>query len=287
MCSSDLYDALGLALAHRDELVAEVTGDRLVVEVEGEGAGGVPVDETHLVVRALHVALGALLGPGARPPGLRLTCHNVVPHARGLGSSSAAIVGGLALGRALVPDGAERLDDQALLALAADLEGHPDNVAPAVLGGFTIAGRTDDGPWWSVRLDVADGIGAVAMVPPDAVSTELARGLLPDRVPHADAADNAGAAALLVAALTGHPEMLLPATRDRLHQDQREPAMPASLALVRALRADGLAAVVSGAGPTVLVLTTSPEESRVVAARTPAGWRGLVLDVDPRGVVIR
>ena len=118
------------------------------------------------------------------------------------------------------------------------------------------------------------------------VSTELARGLLPDRVPHADAADNAGAAALLVAALTGHPEMLLPATRDRLHQDQREPAMPASLALVRALRADGLAAVVSGAGPTVLVLTTSPEESRTVVVRTPAGWRGLELDVDPRGVVV-
>jgi len=293
------YDALGLALDHRDRLVAEVSGgerDGLVVDVEGEGAPDVPRDETHLVVRALHVAVETLLGPGVRPSGLRLTCHNRVPHARGLGSSSAAIVGGLALGRALVPGGAERLDDRALFALAADLEGHPDNVAPAVFGGFTVSGRSEpaagaaaparEGGWWSVRLDVDPRVDAVALVPPEAVSTEVARGLLPPEVPHADAADNAGAAALLVAALTVSPDLLLPATRDRLHQDYREPAMPASLALVRALRAEGLAAVVSGAGPTVLVLTATPGAAREVAARAPDGWRVLALDVDPRGVVV-
>lgn len=275
------FDSLGLALDLRDRLEGEVLADGLVVEVRGAGEGAVPLDETHLVVRAMRTAFDAL---GAQPPGLRLACDNVVPHARGLGSSSAAIVGGLVLARALVADGAARLDDDALLRLAADLEGHPDNVAPALLGGFVISGREDDA-WYAVGSPVHPHLGAVVFVPAEPVSTEVARGLLPAQVPHADAAADAGRAALLVAALAGAPEHLRVATRDYLHQEYRRPAMPASLELVTALRADGYAAVVSGAGPTVLAFcdATDAEGVDVLASRCPAGWTVHVLAVDTRG----
>jgi homoserine kinase len=221
---------------------------------------------------------------GVTVPGLRLTCHNAIPHARGLGSSSAAIVGGIALARALVADGAERLDDTGLFRLAAELEGHPDNVAPAAYGGFVISGREAD-QWYAVRAPVDRRIVAAAYVPPDPVSTEVARGLLPETVPHADAAADAGRAALLVAALGGAPEHLLAATRDYLHQEQRRPAMPGSLALVDRLRAEGLAAVVSGAGPTVLVLADSTVVSAAdLAGPCPEGWEHHVLLVADEGV---
>jgi homoserine kinase len=276
------FDTLGVALDLRDRLEAEVLpGGGTEVVVEGEGAGGgVPLDETHLVVRSMHAAFDAM---GGRPAGLRLRCVNVIPHARGLGSSSAAIVGGIALARALVVDGAERLDGDAAFRLAAEIEGHPDNVAPAHYGGFTISGH-DDGRFFSVASPVADGIGAVAYVPAQALSTEAARGLLPASVPHADAAANGGRAALLVAALAGRPDLLLPATHDLLHQHYREPAMPDSLALVRALRADGHAAVVSGAGPTVLVLTGPDADTDTLLARAPQGWAVHRLAVSSEGV---
>jgi homoserine kinase len=229
----------------------------------------------------MHAAFEAL---GVAVPGLRLTCRNAIPHARGLGSSSAAIVGGLALARALVPDGAARLDDADLIRLAADLEGHPDNVAPAAYGGFVISGR-EAGEWFAVRAPVDRRIVAVAFVPPDPLSTEVARGLLPETVPHADAAADAGRAALLVTALGSAPEHLLTATRDYLHQEQRRPAMPESLRLVDRLRAEGLAAVVSGAGPTVLVLADSTSVSAGdLAARCPHGWEHHVLLVAQEGV---
>ncbi len=162
---------------------------------------------------------------GVRPPGLRLSCHNVIPHARGLGSSSAAIVAGVTLARGLVAGGSLLMDDDALFDLAARLEGHPDNVAPAFYGGFAISG-CDDAGFYAVRSAVDPRVGAVVFVPPTPVSTEVARGLLPGDVPHADAAANAGRAALLVAALAGQPEQLLRATRDYLHQDYRRAAMP-------------------------------------------------------------
>lgn len=278
------FDSLGLALDLRDELEGEVLPDGLVVEVRGAGADAVPLDEQHLVVRALRAAFDVL---GGQPPGLRLTCANVVPHARGLGSSSAAIVGGVALARALVTDGARLLDDDAALRLAADLEGHPDNVAPALLGGFVISGR-ESGEWYAVRSPVDARLGAVAFVPPDPVSTEVARGLLPAEVPHADAAADAGRAALLVAALAGRPEHLLAATRDFLHQAYRRPAMPATLDLVAQLRAEGHAAVVSGAGPTVLVLVDGTDVTGVerLVGRCPEGWAVHRLGLDPRGAVV-
>jgi homoserine kinase len=206
---------------------------------------------------------------GATARGLVLRCHNAIPHGRGLGSSSAAIVGGLALARALVVDGRRLLDDDAL-----------------VFGGLVVSGQ-EDGRWFAARVPVDSRISAVAFVPSTPLETTVARGLLPDAVPHADAAANAGRAALLVAALSGQPELLVPATRDWLHQDYREPAMPGSLALVRELRADGHAAVVSGAGPTVLVLTDVSAGSDAAGSlldRCPDGWRGEHLEVDLDGV---
>ena len=251
------------------------------MEVAGSGADTLPRDESHLVVRSMRAGFEAL---GVTPAGLRLRCHNVIPHARGLGSSSAAIVGGLVLARALVVDGVGRLDDDALFRLAADLEGHPDNVAPAAYGGFVISGREAE-EWYAVRAPVDRRVVAAAYVPPDPLSTEVARGLLPATVPHADAAADAGRAALLVAALAGAPEHLLTATRDHLHQDYRRPAMPASLDLVDRLRAGGLPAVVSGAGPTVLVLADSTGViAGDLAGWCPQGWEHHVLLVAEEGV---
>jgi homoserine kinase len=273
------FDCLGLALDLRDRLVGEVTGAGLHVEVSGEGAGEVPGDETHLVVRAMRAAFDAM---GARPPGLRLECTNVIPHSRGLGSSSAAIVGGIVLARALVDRCGEGvvLPDDAALVLANELEGHPDNVAPALLGGFVVSGQAG-AEVWAQRCPVHPSVGAVAFVPPTGVRTEVARGLLPAEISHHDAVANTGRAALLVAALGHAPDLLLRATEDFVHQRHREPAMPESLALVRRLRADGVPAVVSGAGPTVLALTTAGEDE--LAARAPAGWRVLRLAVDAAG----
>lgn len=276
------FDTLGLALGLYDTLHAEVIGSGLEIEVSGSGAESVPRDESHLVVRAMRAAFDAL---GEDPSGLRLTCENVIPHARGLGSSSAAIVGGLALARALTVDGRERLPDDELFELAAEIEGHPDNVAPAVYGGFTISGH-DAGlaraGFYSVSSPVDARVSAVVFVPPTGVETKVARGLLPAQVSHADAAANSGRAALMVAALGFAPEQLHRASRDYLHQDYRRPAMPESLALVDALRTDGIAAIVSGAGPTVLAFAI--DDADALLSRTPEGWASHHLPVDTEGV---
>ena len=270
------FDTLGLALGLHDEVEVAVTSSGLDIEVSGEGAGDVAdAGEKHLIVRAIRVAFDDLGLP--QPPGLALRCVNQIPHGRGLGSSAAAVVAGLLAGRALAPGGPERMTDDAVLTLASELEGHPDNAAACLLGGLTLAWA--DGPEvHAVRLEPRPDLRATVLVPSTELATETARGLLPASVPHADAAHAAGRAALLVAALTGvHQEgLLLPATDDRLHQGYREPAMPATLALVAALRSAGHAAVVSGAGPTVLVLATGEPP----AVTAPAGWRLLPLEPD-------
>jgi homoserine kinase len=267
------FDALGLALDRHDVVEAQVLPDGLEVTVTGVGADDLPLDGRHLVVRAMRAAFGEL---GSQPAGLRVRCSNSIPHGRGLGSSAAAIVAGVVAARTLA--GAP-LDDEAVLALAARLEGHPDNVAPCLLGGLTIA-WTAEGTVRATRLDVHPEVRPVVCVPGGQLSTQAARGLLPPTVPHADAARTAGRAALLVEALTRQPELLLDATEDALHQAYREPAMPDTLALVREFRAHGLAATVSGAGPSVLVLTTG---SQVVPV--PGGWTVLPLAVDRHGAV--
>jgi homoserine kinase len=272
------FDALGLALALHDEVTAQVGGDGLSIEVRGEGSEAVTRDESHLVVRAMRRTFSVL---DAEPAGLVLDCTNRIPHSRGLGSSAAAIIAGILLARSLVRDGLDRLSDGEVLGLASDIEGHPDNVAPCLLGGLTIAWMS--GSARAVRRDLDPAIVPVVLIPPFTASTELARSLLPVTVPHADAAFAAGRAALLVAALTGTPQALFDATEDRLHQSYRAPAMPDSARLVEKLRTAGLAAVISGAGPTVLVLARGQVEADSVVAEAPAGWRGLIVAVDAAG----
>jgi homoserine kinase len=278
------FDCLGLALELADTLVGEVAPEGLEVRVAGEGAGTVPLDERHLVVRAMRATFAAL---GVSAPGLHLACTNRIPHSRGMGSSSAAIVGGIVLARSLVEGGAESFDDSAALSLATLLEGHPDNVAPALLGGFVISGQHGDAVW-AQQAPVDPGISAVVFVPPTGLDTEVARGLLPETVSHADAVANSGRTALLVAALAGHPQQLLRATEDFVHQQYREPAMPASLALVGELRGRGVPAVVSGAGPSVLAFVADavPEAADAISALGPPGWRTLRQGVGGRGASV-
>jgi homoserine kinase len=276
------FDALGLALGLYDDVVVRVAENGLHVDIAGEGADTLARDERHLVVRAMRAAFDVL---GGQPRGLEVVCANRIPHGRGLGSSSAAICAGITAARAVTIGGQERLDDAALLALAGELEGHPDNVAACLLGGFTIA-WTEDERARAVRLDPSSALVPVVFVPGTPVLTETARGLLPRTVPHADAAVNAGRSALLVEALTRSPELLFPATEDRLHQDYRAPAMPASAALVGALRAEGVAAVVSGAGPTVLALVPGEEAAEKVVGFAGEGWAAHRLRLDRDGACV-
>lgn len=286
------FDALGLALHLVDDLELEATTGPVEVTVEGEGAGDVPAGEDHLVVRALRRGLDHA---GAPQAGVRLHCRNRIPHGRGLGSSAAATVAGLMLARLLVSE-PEALDDQVLLDLATEMEGHPDNAAPALLGGVVLS-WTDRAGARAERLDLAargsgaggagDGrqgrgtaqepaIRPVVLLPTARLATSAARSLLPETVPHADAAFNAARAALLVHALTSDPSLLLPATEDRLHQEYRAPGMPQSVELVRVLRSEGYPAVISGAGPSVLVMDGAGPELAPLVRRVvddPRVWR--------------
>jgi len=283
------FDAFGLALGLYDQVEASVTGGGLAVEVYGEGEETAAAGERHLVVRAMRAAFDAM---GGQPAGLVLRCTNGIPHGRGLGSSAAAVVSGILAARALVADGADRLPDTEVLRLAVDLEGHPDNVAACLAGGLTVAwypaaadGCADSGadvapgvpgagsgadvvpgadvirgeppagrPVRLLRFDVLAAITAVACVAPGAMATHEARAALPASVPHADAAANAARSALLLAALTRDPSVLFDATEDYLHQRYRAAAMPATAGLLARLRRAGVAAVMSGAGPSVLAL---------------------------------
>lgn len=282
------FDSLGLALTLYDDVTLAVTGRAgLEIEVTGEGAELAGLGEEHLIVKVVRRTfdvISDLAKLAGTPPGLRLSCVNRIPHSRGLGSSSAAIVAGISAARALHPCGELLGDDQAL-ALASEIEGHPDNVAPCLLGGLTIA-WTADGKAKAVRLDLDTEV--IAFVPEHRLATERARGLLPGTVSHGDAAANSGRAALLVAALTQKlgSAVLLDGTEDRLHQSYRAPAMPESAALVERLRGAGVPAVISGAGPTVLAFTTV---SRVdsIGLEMGSGWHRHPLNVDPQGARVR
>jgi homoserine kinase len=275
------FDTLGMALALHDTIDVEVVDGRpgsAVVQVDGEGAGQVPTNERHLVVKMLHRTLGDL---GVEAPALRLRCRNVIPHSRGLGSSAAAIVAGVAAGYALA---GFTLRDKAnadhALRLAATQEGHADNAAASLFGGFVVA-WCDNGAFHATRMDPHPDIHPVVLVPDGKSATHMTRGLLPDEVPHADAAFAASRAALAVHAITRAPELLLTATQDRLHQDYREPAWPGTVDLVRRLRDQGVPAAVSGAGPTVLALPRAGELPDTVDV---SGFRALSLPIDLDGV---
>ncbi|TFV89160.1 homoserine kinase [Blastococcus sp. CT_GayMR16] len=276
------FDCAGLALSRHDVLEFAVLPSGLEVSISGVGEGELPTDESHLVVRAFRAACAQL---GWTPPGLRVLADNGIPQGRGMGSSAAAVVAGVVGAWALCPD-VDGIDEEAVLRLTSELEGHPDNVAPCLLGGATLS-WTEPGGARAVRLAVAADLRPVVLVPDATLSTHVARGLLPDVVPHDDAAFNAARSALLVHALTRDTTQLFAATDDRLHQRQRAAAMPATIALIDALRAEGLAAVVSGAGPSVLVLSAGAADGPdAVAALTPSGWSVLALEVDAVGAEV-
>jgi homoserine kinase len=289
------FDSLGLALSLHDDVDAWVRPSGLSVEISGEGADLAGAGEEHLVVRAMRAAFDVT---GGQPPGIGLRCVNRIPHGRGLGSSAAAVVAGILTARALAACGPGKLPDDAVFRLAASLEGHPDNVAACLGGGLTVAWTAAGGPRM-VRLEPASWITPVVCVAPSPVRTDVARGLLPEVVPHRDAAANAGRSALLVAVLTQYgtaPEeataLLLDATEDWLHQGYRGGAMTQTHALVHRLRAAGLPAVVSGAGPSVLVFLGSREGREYrhhldslgsIVTETGIAWHVSSLDVERQG----
>ncbi len=280
------FDTLGLALALYDELTVTATAKAgVTVDVIGVGKGEVPTDESNLVVRSIRHAFDNY---GQAMPGLHLEAHNNIPHGRGLGSSGAAIVSGIMAAKGLL-DGLVEIDADALLTLATELEGHPDNVAPAIFGGLTIAWTTPNGPQ-AKKLIVHRGVSPVVCVPAATMSTALARSLQPASVPHADAVFNVSRSALLIAALIQSPELLLQATEDKLHQDYRASAMPETNSLIQVLRKHGLAAVVSGAGPSILVLASDPSQRLVaadlVAKNSANPWESLMLAVDFKGATV-
>lgn len=269
------FDALGLALALYDTVEVRVAESGLVVNATGQGADTVPTDETHLVVCALRAACHLL---DVHPSGLVLNCDNAVPHARGLGSSAAAVVAGVAAAYGL----AGRPVDSQALQIAAGFEGHADNAAASLYGGLVIAWQ--DGERHSaVRVEPHETLRPVVCIPAEESATKVTRGLLPDKVSHADAAFTAGRAALAVHAITSAPALLLPATEDRLHQFYRQPAWPATSRLVDTLRGAGIPATVSGAGPTVLALTT---DGQLPDDLDTTGFSVLSLDIDRVGVVV-
>lgn len=275
------FDALGLALGLHDVVAVQVTGGGLSVEVAGEGADTLRRDRRNLVVRAMRETFAVL---GVQPPGLAVVCTNRIPHSRGLGSSSAAIVAGVCAARALTRDD---LPDEAALQIAARIEGHPDNVAACLYGGATAAWTDGAGHAHAARLPLAAGLTAVAFVPAAGrQSTKAARAVLPDTVPYGVAARTAGRAALLVHALGVDPSLLLAATADELHQPPRLAAQPQTAAQIEALRGAGIAAVLSGSGPSVLALCADAEQARLASGLARPGMTATPLPVDPDGAAL-
>jgi homoserine kinase len=281
------FDTLGMALTIQDRLSATVVDTPgVLVDVHGVGEGEVPTDETNLIARSMAHAFASKKIP---MPGIHLEAHNVIPHGRGLGSSGAAIVSGVMAAKGLL-EGIAEFSASELLALATDMEGHPDNIAPSLFGGLTIAWMTDEGPKHK-KLSVHRGVSLVVAVPEDSsMSTQLARSLQPETVPHKDAIFNLSRSALLIAALIQSPELLFEATEDRLHQNYRASAMKDTDALLQSLRAKGYAAVVSGAGPSVLILCPDPGQrldiAQVVEAHPGGTWTSHMLTVDERGATV-
>ena len=280
------FDSFGLALSLHDTVQARVLPGGLEVSVTGTCAGALDQGERHLVVRAIRAAFSAI---GAQLPGLSVSCRNEIPQGYGLGSSAGAIVAGLVAARALAVAAGRSgaLPDDELFELACELEGHPDNVAACFYGGLTVAWQAAGGVR-AVRLTPLAGLAPVLCIPADPLPTVAARKALPAQIPHASAAANAARAALLIAALTSRPDLLLPGTEDFLHQPYRAASMPASAVLIARLREAGLAAAVSGAGPAVMVLTMAGQrpgaaEVAQVAAAADAAWQVVSLPVDSAG----
>ena len=285
------FDCVGLALGVWDEATATITdGPGPLIEVTGSGADSVPLDESHLVYRTMVTAWGHL--GEELPKGVHLSTRNAVPHGRGLGSSATAIVMGVAAAQALSSLGAGgtgELDLDVINSIACALEGHPDNASASVFGGATLSTTDAGDPLPTTRtvpLRLHEEITPVVLVPHTQLSTHTARSVLPEVVPLATAAANSARVGLLVHALTSDPSLLTAGTTDLLHQESRRPSYAQSMALVDTLREGGVAATISGAGPSVLALTTADQIETVsaLAAAREAEWQVLTPGVPERGV---
>jgi homoserine kinase len=279
------FDSVALAFAMHDRYVAQVLDEPgLDIDVTGEGADDVPRTEKNVLVKAMYKGFDFL---GGKPKGIAVRALNVIPHGRGLGSSASAIIGGLVLARALVLTGTDKMSDEALLNLATEMEGHPDNVAAALFGGATVAWKelvNGKEVARSIQIPVDPRIRAMAFIPSTSLATKKARTLLPASIPFADAQRNSTNTALLMHALTIRPDLLFSATQDFLHQSYRSEAMPASFTLMTKLRAAGVAAFISGAGPTVMALHTgNQEDSEQLSRAGGARFEGKSLEIAPRG----
>jgi homoserine kinase len=282
------FDSFGLAFGMHDRYVAQILDEGgLDIDVTGEGADEVPRNEKNLLVKAMYKGFDFL---GGKPKGVAVRALNVIPHGRGLGSSASAIIGGLVLARSLVLTGSDKMSDEALLNLANEMEGHPDNVAAALYGGATVAWQDvvkGKAIAHAVHLPVDPRIKVMAFIPSTPLATKKARTMLPETIPFADAQRNSSNAALMTQALTIRPDLLFAATEDFLHQRYREEAMPASIALMTKLRAAGVAAFISGAGPTVLALHTEGDEETIQLSRAGgAKFEGKSLEIASRGATL-
>ncbi len=282
------FDSFGLAFGMYDRYVAQILDEGgLDIDVTGEGANEVPRSEKNLLVKAMYKGFDYL---GGKPKGVAVRALNVIPHGRGLGSSASAIIGGLVLARSLVLTGSDKMSDEALLNLANEMEGHPDNVAAALYGGATVAWQDavkGKVVAHSLHLPVDPRIKVMAYIPATPLATKKARTMLPESIPFAEAQRNSTNTAVMMQALTIRPDLLLTATEDFLHQRYRKDAMPASYALMTKLRAAGVAAFISGAGPTVLALHTGDqEESDQLARAGGAQFEGKPLEIASRGATL-
>jgi len=293
------FDSVGLALGLWDEYdVTLGESDGLEVSVSGEGAEDVPRDSTHLVVRAMAHGFARL--ETHMPADLCLVARNGIPHSRGLGSSASAIVAGVVAAQALSiverwagaePGTVVDVDLDVATDLSTELEGHPDNASASVRGGMTVSWTRDPGDpspsaTGTASVTTHPDLTAVVLVPREQLATHTARAVLPPHVDHVDAALNSGRAALLVEAMSRRPDLLLPATRDWLHQGFRRAAFAPSMDLVDALRGEGHAAVISGAGPSVVVLTTHERAGAVLVPANRPGWQRLEPGIPPSGVEV-
>ncbi len=291
------YDCLGLALAKVDRIDLEVRGwsrGAIDLVVHGEGVGELPSDRTNRFVRGLEAVLEEVRGPLPEGIGWRIEMHNRIPLSRGLGSSAAATVGGVLAGNALL---GEPLTAPDLLRIASAIEGHPDNAAAVLLGGFTVAAPMDDGPSpriEALRFDAPRDLRAVLFIPELRLSTAEMRRALPTKVPLADAVANIGRVAVGVAGLaTGRTDLLAALTVDRLHEPYRAAAYPElPLLTAAALEAGAIGACLSGAGSTVIafadsVSTLSRIEGALAALAADRDLVGRVEVVSPRNTGAR
>lgn len=279
------FDALGVAIQVHLEIDIEPRRDSTEITIEGEGAEELPKDETNLVVRSMNAFFDHI---GRQPPGYAIHVKNPIPLASGLGSSAAAVVGGLLAARAITGGIIHQAE---ILQLATQLEGHPDNVLPALIGGLVVCYRGDSQDLRHLRIEPSDRLVPIVAVPKEHMHTTRARSALPDDVTFDDAQFTAARAALLVAAIaTGAgSDVLADAMDDRLHEPTRLGLMRETAAVHAEMKEAGLPVAVAGSGPSLLLIAPRPdaatrvEQVRRICRSRNAGWRVFVSEWESEG----